>query len=181
MPTAVLVADIHKLNRTLEKHGRTQTVKVIEEFAAISQEVIEPLGGNLVHIWADQVVILFRTSAQAVRAALEAQKRYACVSMPGGGPLHVGIGLAAGEVIWVLTGHVGAAIDRATQLCGLAGPGQTLVDERVREEIREMRGVQFREMAPLCSPSVGGASEVVAGDVVGLLGSNGTSSSSAER
>lgn len=162
MQTAVLVANIRGLHQVLEDHGTEVTVRLVEQFTGITQTVIEQLGGNLVQVWGDEAVVLFRTPQQAVRAALEAHLQYAEVVLPGGRSLGVGIGIAAGKVTWVLTGHVGRPIRRASQLCALAGAGQTFVDTGIREMIPHMHGVAFIERTSSRPAHVNAYTEVAA-------------------
>lgn len=146
----------------MEEHGTEHAVRLVQDFTGITQEVIEDLGGELVHIWGDEAVVLFRTPQQAVRAALEAQRRYAAVPLPDHGSLSVGIGIAAGTVTWVVTGHIGRPVRRAVQLCADAAAGQTLVDMGIREMIPQMHGVAFIETAVVRSQDAIGYTEVAA-------------------
>src|SRR5947209_6181986 len=95
MSTAVLVTDVWEFDLVLGAYGVEEARRVIGDFSATTDEVVDRLGGTLIHIWGDKAIASFRTPAQAVRAAIEAHKRYDEVELPGGGSLTSGIGIAA--------------------------------------------------------------------------------------
>jgi class 3 adenylate cyclase len=160
MSAAVLVANVRGFGRLLDEHGPEHAAHIIERFATITEEVADRAGGQLIHVWADEAFVRFRTPQQAVRAAVEAHRRYDEVMLPGGRSLGVGIGIAVGEMTWVLTGYVGRPVSLATRLCALARPRQTLVDAALRDLFPQVNGVRFHDSDPVPRPWYNGPTRV---------------------
>src|SRR5262249_18260606 len=113
-------------------------------FADLARGVMERWDGRLIEIRGDEALGAFASARQAVLAAGELHARYA-----GGRrqqpelPIGDGVGLELGEAVAVGEGYRGAALNRAARLCGLAGPGETLVSPGIVYVAPQIEGVRF--------------------------------------
>ena len=91
----------------------------------------------------------------AIRCAVEIHRAVAAASAddPALPPMQVGVGIVTGEVIVGSIGGgdrldytaIGAAVNLAERLCGVAGPGETLMNDATFEAVR---GLVAAEPAP---------------------------------
>ena len=88
---------------------------------------------------------MFGSARQALRAAVELQRRLRTPSSEDGSvfPLGVGVGLDAGEAVPTEGGYRGGALNLAARLCSVAAPGQVLASETVVHLSQRVDGVQF--------------------------------------
>ena len=88
----------------------------------------------------DEALVVFASARQALRAAVEVQRRCRIEL-----PLGVGIGLDAGEAVPLPGGgYRGGALNLAARLCSIAAPGQVLASEGVAHLARKVDGLQYR-------------------------------------
>jgi len=91
-------------------------------------------GGTVVKRLGDGTMVRFGSAAaglrcaRAVRSALDARNATAA-----GAPLHVRIGLNAGEPVEEADDVFGAAVNRTARVCDAAAPGEVLLTATVRE------------------------------------------------
>jgi class 3 adenylate cyclase len=139
-----LIADIRGYTRFTLDHGDEAAARLTERFADLAHAAIEQWDGRLVEIRGDEVLAVFASARQAVRAAHDLQARYveevhAHPELPAG----IGIGLDVGEAAPLDDGYRGAAVNRAARLCSLAGPGEVLVSTGVAYVAPQVDGVRF--------------------------------------
>lgn len=139
-----LIADIRGYTHFTQEHGDEAAARLTARFAELAQGTVERWDGRLVEVRGDEILAVFASARQAVRAAHEIQARYAEESqahpeLPPG----VGIGLDLGEAVPVDEGYRGAAVNRAARLCSLAGPGEVLVSTGVVYVAPQVEGVTF--------------------------------------
>src|ERR687888_483403 len=92
----------------------------------------------------DEVLAVFTSPDQAVRAAVELQA--VCeeeVAADPTLPLLVGVGIDVGKAVPVEDGFRGAALNTAARLCSQAAAGQVLVTSQVAERVGAIPGVSF--------------------------------------
>jgi class 3 adenylate cyclase len=106
--------------------------QLIAEFHRAVESVLAEHGGVLMASFGDAVGAVFRSARTALTTAEALHRRLAVHQWPGGAPLQMAIGLAAGEAVATAFGYFGAAVNASMALCGSARPGQTLVSESVR-------------------------------------------------
>jgi hypothetical protein len=81
-------------------------------FARLTRSVVEPAGGRVVELRGDETLAVFASARRALRAAVELQgcfERERREDLP----LHIGIGVDAGEAVAVEGGYRGAALNLA--------------------------------------------------------------------
>ncbi len=139
-----LITDIRGYTQFTARHGDKAAATLALRFAEQANAAIERWGGRLVEVRGDEVLGVFSSAQQALRAANDLHARYA--AMTGDNPEWpdgIGVGLDVGEAEQVEGGFRGAALNRAARLCSLAGPGETLVTTGVAYVAPHVEGVVF--------------------------------------
>jgi streptogramin lyase len=130
--------------RFTQEHGDEGASALAARFAHLVREVVPGFGGELLELRGDEALCLFRSARQALRAAVEVQRR---LRMPRAGvagfPLAVGMGLDAGEAVPTEGGYRGRALNFAARLCAAAGRGEVLCSEGLAHLAHPVEGVQF--------------------------------------
>jgi DNA-binding NarL/FixJ family response regulator/class 3 adenylate cyclase len=141
---AFLIADMRGWTRLTHDRGDEEAGRVAGRFAELTRAAIQPFDGNLLELRGDEVLVVFDSVRQAIRAGIALQARYVA---PGGSidPLPVGIGLAAGEAVEVEGGYRGGALNLAARLSARAGAGEVLVSEETRQLAGTMKGILFQQ------------------------------------
>jgi class 3 adenylate cyclase len=100
----------------------------------IVRRALEQHGGREVKHTGDGIMAAFGSVSAAVEFAIDAQRAFTVWNAESESPLHVGIGISAGEPV---TGDnddlFGAAVQLAARLCGAAEAGDIAVSVAVRE------------------------------------------------
>jgi class 3 adenylate cyclase len=138
-----LIADVRGYTRFTQEKGDDAAGALAGAFAELTREVIEMCGGELIELRGDEALSVFSSARQAIRAAVELQKRFRSSDVRF--PLGIGIGLDAGEAVPVAGGFRGGALNVAARLCGIAGPGEILATDTVTSLARHVDGVRVRE------------------------------------
>jgi class 3 adenylate cyclase len=147
LPAAILVfliADIRGYTRFTEQHGDEAAARLTARFADVARIILEHWDGQLVEVRGDEVLGVFASARQALRAAQDLHTRYAEESRTHADwPAGIGIGLDVGEAVPVENGYRGAALNRAARLCSLAGPGEVLVSTGVVYVAPQVDGMAY--------------------------------------
>jgi len=139
-----LVADIRGYTAYTAAHGDEAAARLVEHFAALVSDGVTAWSGTLVELRGDEALAAFESPRAALRAAVELQTAFADETNTGSArPLHVGIGLDAGEAVPVADGYRGAALNRAARLCSAAGAGETLASEELIHLAGPMADVEY--------------------------------------
>jgi class 3 adenylate cyclase/ABC-type transport system substrate-binding protein/tRNA A-37 threonylcarbamoyl transferase component Bud32 len=134
-----LIADVRGYTAYTREHGDDKAAELAASFAQITRETVVQRGGELLELRGDEALVVFESSRQAIRAAIELQDRYRETELPR----PVGIGLDAGEAVPVEGGYRGDALNLAARICGQAGPGQVLVSQTVSHLASTLEGVNY--------------------------------------
>jgi branched-chain amino acid transport system substrate-binding protein len=141
-----LIADVRGYTRFTQAHGDEEAGKLAAKFAELAREAVTATGGEVLELRGDEALCVFPSARQALRAAVEVQRRFrARVDGQPAFPLGVGVGLAAGEAVPIEGGYRGGALNLAARLCSLAGPGQILASETVTSLAGAVDGLRFVE------------------------------------
>ena len=144
-----LIADIRGYTRFTHERGDEAGARLASRFAELATEGIEHHDGSEVELRGDEVLAVFTSPRQSLRAAVELQTRFVeeTVTDPSL-PLRVGIGLDAGEAVEVGNGYRGAPLNIASRLCSLATPGEVLATQGVVDLARHVEGLRLYEQGP---------------------------------
>src|SRR5918996_3718207 len=139
-----LIADVRGYTVFTQEHGDEAAAQLAGKFAVVAREGVEARGGTVVELRGDEALAVFDSARQAIRAAVELQRRFvdATVADPTL-PLAVGIGLDAGEAVPVEGGYRGGALNLAARLCGIAAPAEILASPAVTHLARKVDGVAY--------------------------------------
>ncbi len=137
-----LIADVRGYTSFTQERGDEAAAALATRFASIAHTTLEAGGGTGLELRGDEVLAVFHSARQAIRAATDLQSALvkATISDPSL-PLPVGIGLDAGEAVRVEAGYRGGALNLAARLCSLARPGEILASQEVVHLARRIEGV----------------------------------------
>jgi adenylate cyclase len=136
-----LIADLRGYTTYSDARGDEAAAEVAERFLSIARECVESRGGEVVEVRGDEVLAVFDSAREALRASLDLQDRIA--DEPTERKLGVGIGLDAGEAIPLGTGYRGRALNLAARLCARARAGEILVSSELVHLAGAVEGVRF--------------------------------------
>jgi DNA-binding NarL/FixJ family response regulator/class 3 adenylate cyclase len=140
-----LIAEVRGATSFAERGVDENAVKREATFAGMIEEVTTSHGGSA-ELRGGEALVVFDSVRDGIRAAVEMQARFGHdSSMKETGPLPVGIGMAVGEAEVVDGGYRGIALDVAARLCGLAGPGEVLASQEVRQLAGTLEGLTYQE------------------------------------
>jgi class 3 adenylate cyclase/tetratricopeptide (TPR) repeat protein len=129
-----LIADLRGYTRYSQEHGDEAAAALATRFADLVEDVVSRHDGTVIEVRGDEVLSVFSSARQALRAAKAVQDQ--CLSEMDRDPslaLRAGIGVDAGEAVPVGTGFRGRALNLAARLCSLAGAGEVLASSTVTD------------------------------------------------
>lgn len=143
---AFLIADVRGYTRFTQEQGDEAAAKLAAKFALIAREGIEAKDGTVVELRGDEVLAVFASSRQAIRAAVALQAAFAVETTADPSlPLGVGIGLDAGEAVSVEGGYRGGPLNLAARLCGQARQGEILASRETVHMARRVSGIRYED------------------------------------
>src|ERR1043166_10012927 len=123
-----LIADVRGYTNFTRQRGDAEAARLAKRFAEVARDAVAARSGRVTELRGDEVLAVFTSPDQAVRAAVELQA--VCeeeVAADPTSPLLVGVGMAVGDAIPVEDGFRGVALNTAARLCSKAAAGQVLV------------------------------------------------------
>ena len=139
-----LIVDVRGYTSFTQSRGDEAAAELAGTFARLTREVVAAAGGEVVELRGDEALVVFTSPRQAVRTAVEVQRRLRGGEDPEEAlPLGVGIGIDTGEAVPVEAGYRGKALNVAARLCSLAAPGQILLTETVAALAGSVPGVRL--------------------------------------
>src|SRR6266540_5609903 len=139
-----LIGDVRGYTSFTRERGDAEAARLATRFAEVARDAVEARSGRVTELRGDEVLAVFKSPDQAVRAAVELQA--VCeeeVAADPTLPLRVGVGIDVGEAVPVEDGFRGAALNTAARLCSQARAGQMLVTSLVAERARDVPGVRY--------------------------------------
>ena len=153
-----LFADLRGFTRYTDEHGNAAGAELLQRFRVVVRTAARASDGAEIRTEGDSFYIVFGTASAAVRCGLDIAEAAAAASDVDGA-IDVGVGVHAGEAVETEEGPVGSAVNIAERLCELAGPGDVVVSETVRNLARGTEAVSFE---PLGNRALRGLDEPVA-------------------
>lgn len=123
-----LVGHSVMMSRLGDEHGR----KVLREHERITRQVLKEHGGTEVKTMGDGFMATFASVTKAVECAIAVQQSFAERNESASEPLHVRVGLNAGEPIEEDGDLFGASVILASRIAAKAEGGEILVADTVR-------------------------------------------------
>jgi class 3 adenylate cyclase len=146
---AIVFTDVRGSVAQTYELGDDGHLHVLREHNVIVRAALEEHGGREVKHTGDGIMASFTSVAHSVAFAVEVQQRLAERNAAAEVPLHVGIGISAGEPVTDDDGDLfGAAVQLAARLCGVAEPGDITVSIAVRE-LCMGKTFTFADLGPL--------------------------------
>lgn len=145
---AFLFTDIVNSTSLTEKYGDNRAMAILRKHNEIVRNSLQKNAGNEVKHTGDGIMAVFSSTFKAVRSALEIQSdlkdfRDNNVDIP----LHIRIGINAGEPVTEGDDFFGAAVQLTKRICDVADPDQILISDVVKG-LCMGRSFQFDELEP---------------------------------
>jgi class 3 adenylate cyclase/ABC-type branched-subunit amino acid transport system substrate-binding protein len=136
-----LFADLRGYTDFVEQHGAAAAAALLTRYRALAREEIGRFGGAEIKTEGDSFYVVFDSVSNAVRCGLAITR---AARDAADGPIHVGVGIHAGETIEADGGYVGSPVNIAARICAQAGPGEVWVSETVRALTMTLLPVRFK-------------------------------------
>ena len=143
----LLFSDIEGSTRLLEHLGERYD-ELLDEHHRIVRGAVVHQGGAEVRTEGDSFFVAFTRAADAVRAAVEAQRGLAACLWPPGAPVRVRMGLHTGEPRALTGDYVGIDVHCAARICSAAHGGQVVISEATQKVLanQPVEGVAVRDL-----------------------------------
>jgi predicted ATPase/class 3 adenylate cyclase len=144
-----LFTDIEGSTRLLQELGEGYA-RIRDEHAAIIRRAIEAQGGRELSTAGDSFFAVFRSPAQAVGAAVAAQRDLHAHRWPDGVEMRVRMGVHTGEGLLGGEDYVGIDVNRAARIADAAHGGQVILSGATRALVeRDLSpGTTVRDLGP---------------------------------
>jgi hypothetical protein len=148
--STVVFADLTGSTRVFEAMGNARATETVTRLTQWIGGVCASHGGRVVKSLGDGVLAVFPNGVTATRAVLEMQRNHQKRLQTWPAPLRMElqIGVASGEIVEVDGDCYGDAVNLASRLSDLAGPGQIWATESVVEQLHEGE-VRHRNLGPI--------------------------------
>lgn len=141
-----LFTDIVNSTSLTEQHGDIVAMTILRKHNEIVRDNLQRHAGTEVKHTGDGIMATFLSSSKAIRSALEMQNNLKVYREKNPDiPLHIRIGINAGEPVTEGNDFFGVAVQLAKRICDLAGPGQVLLSDVVKG-LCMGRSFQFEEL-----------------------------------
>ncbi len=130
----ILFTDMKDSTATTQRLGDAGAMELLRTHDAIIRDALKAFGGREVKHMGDGIMACFASVSGAVESAIATQRAFAAYNEENADvPIHVRIGLSAGEPVQQHRDLFGAAVQMAARICRHADPGRTLVSNVIRE------------------------------------------------
>ena len=134
---AVWFADIVGFTE-LSSRDEDAAMQLVEVFQAVTRKSVQERGGTVIKFLGDGGLAVFPSADAAVRAGLAVRRDFESRATVAGPPARLRIGIHVGEVISKPDGDVyGDGVNTAARIEREAEPGQVVISEDVRRQIRQ--------------------------------------------
>lgn len=174
---SVIFTDIRGYTEFSERVPPEVVIEVLNQYFDVQADLVNKFGGDVDKFIGDALVAVFEgedMERRAVECALGITRAMAqLLEEHPEHNLHVGIGVASGEVVMGAMGArdrmdftvLGSTVNLSARLCSKAEPDQVLVDQATRDAAIGRNGIRFEVLAPI--PLKGYAEPVPAYSVTG--------------
>ena len=132
-----LFTDLEGSTALLKRLGRDRYEEVLAEHSRLLGAAVAAHEGRVVDTQGDSVFVAFRTAADAVSAAVDAQRDLAAQTWPDDAELKVRMGLHTGEPKVGEERYVGIGVHRAARIGAAGHGGQVLLSSMTKELAEE--------------------------------------------
>jgi len=139
-----LFADLRGYTAYVERHGNVAAAELLARYRTLVRAEVVRNHGAEIKTEGDSFYVAFRSAHSAVECAVAiAAAAEAATQEDRAHPIHVGIGVHAGETVETGEGYVGSAVNIAARVAAQAKAGDVLVTSTVRELVRGNVDVSF--------------------------------------
>jgi predicted ATPase/DNA-binding SARP family transcriptional activator len=137
-----LFTDVEGSTAVLARIGSVAYATLLDEHRSLLRSVFAGAGGHEVDTQGDAFFFAFRSAADAIRAAVQAERETSATEMP------IRIGIHTGEPIIGPTGYVDLDVPRAARICAAGHGGQVLISQSTRQLIEDDlgEGIALRDL-----------------------------------
>lgn len=158
---SVIFTDIRGYTEFSESVPPEVVIEVLNRYFDVQTEIVNQHRGDVDKFIGDALVAVFEgddMERRAVACGVEITAGLArLLEQHPEYNLHVGIGIASGEVVMGAMGAkdrmdftvLGSTVNLSARLCGKADPDQVLVDQATRDAARGVPGVRFAGLDPI--------------------------------
>jgi class 3 adenylate cyclase len=136
----VLFTDMVGHTAMMQRLGDDRGRAVLREHERITRAVLNTHDGREIKTMGDGFMASFPSATRAVECAIALQRSFADHAASADEPISIRVGLNAGEPVAEEGDLFGASVILAARITALAGPGEVLVSEAVRQIVA---GKQF--------------------------------------
>ena len=140
-----LFADLRDYTAFVERRGDHAAAALLERYRILVRHEVASFAGAEIRTEGDSFYVVFDSASAAVRCGL-AIIAAAGATAADPDPIHVGVGVHAGETVETGEGYVGAAVNIAARLCSQAKAGELIVSDTVRALTRTYLDVTFEPL-----------------------------------
>jgi class 3 adenylate cyclase len=144
---AIMFTDMVGSTEMTAALGDVRAVELLKAHDAIVRRCLEQHNGSEVKHLGDGIMASFVDVRASVECALNIQKEFASYNESGGPPIHVRIGIHAGEPVAESNDLFGSAVQMASRICGVAEADTILVSREVRDACAGF-DLKFMSMGP---------------------------------
>ena len=137
-----LFADLRDYTGYVEAHGDRAGAALLARYRTLVREVVAAAAGAEIRTEGDSFYVVFGSASAAVGCGLAIIVAAAATAAELA-PIHVGVGVHAGETVETAEGFVGSAVNIAARVCAQAEAGELVVSETVRGLTRTQIEVEF--------------------------------------
>ena len=136
----VIESDIRGFTTLSEQMSPEEVIRMLNTYVRLQAEIIESAGGSIDKYMGDAVLAVFEGPSAHARAldcaeAIQAEVHKRNESPEFGRPVHIGIGIASGEVVMGNMGSeqrmehtvIGSPVNLAARLCSAANAGEIVI------------------------------------------------------
>jgi class 3 adenylate cyclase len=129
----ILFTDLEKHTAMMQRLGDEAGRAVLREHEAITRDALAAYGGAEVKTMGDSFMASFGSATRALECAISIQRAFAARNETADEPLHVRVGLSAGEPIAEDDDLFGASVILAARIADQARGGEIVLANVVRE------------------------------------------------
>ncbi|MGE3985602.1 MAG: adenylate/guanylate cyclase domain-containing protein [Dehalococcoidia bacterium] len=129
----ILFSDLEKHTAMMQRLGDERGRQVLREHEALTREALAAYGGSEVKTMGDSFMASFGSATRALECAIALQRAFEARNETASEPLHIHVGLSAGEPIAEDDDLFGSSVILAARIADQAKGGEIVLANVVRE------------------------------------------------
>lgn len=143
----ILFTDIEGSTALYDKLGDDAALKIRHEHDEVVREAIRASGGREIKHTGDGIMACFGSVVRAVECSRRIQETMAERNVARDFPVHVRVGLNAGEPVAEGSDLFGTTVNMAARICAAAEPGTVCVSQAIKE-LAQGKGLKWLDLGP---------------------------------